>query len=146
MKIPKKKIITYSILLILAVLLIVYLVIPFIKMTIGRIYLIKYKPIEGVWISTDHSAYIDLNDNQGKVMIDGEIHSIKIWFYPSSPGADVWDSSHGSTDIIYTHWDIQYRKDHFTITVTESNFMKAGTKLTFYRAENDTLPQDFLGG
>ena len=149
MKLTKKKIIIYSILLILAVLLIVYLVIPFTTATIERIYMIKYRINEGVWVSTDHSAYIDRNGSvdQGKVMIDGKIHSINIWFYPQSAGADVWEKpnpNHESSDIIYTHWHIKYRKDHFTITVIESNFMKVGTKLTFYRSENDAIPQDFL--
>lgn len=143
----KKKIITYSILLILAVLLTVYLIIPFTNVTIGRIYMIKYRQNEGIWISADHSAYIDMNNKQGKVLIDGKIHSIEFWFYPSSPGADVWEKpnpNHESSDIIYTHWHIKYRKDHFTITVIDSNFMKKGTKLTFHRAENDTLPEGFL--
>lgn len=153
MKLTKKIIIICSILLILGTLLIVYLVIPFAKMTIDRISSIKYRPNEGVWISTDHSAYIDMNCidshgwDKGKIMIAGKIHSIQIWFIPKSSGAYVYEESETSPELIdetYTYWRIKYKKDHFTITVTESSFMKVGTKLTFYRAENDTLPEDFL--
>lgn len=169
MKIPKKKIITYSILLILAVLLIVYLIIPATNAIIGRISILKYSPNEGVWVSTDHSAYIDMNVlgwDKGKIRIDDKLYHVEVRCAPTNPVAIVYvESEYYPIDtekgIVYVeseqypidekeglvaYWDIKYKKDHFTITVTESNFMKAGTKLTFYRAENDTLPQDFLGG
>ena len=153
MKMPKKKIIIYSILLILAVLLIVYLIIPATNAIIGRISILKYRPNEGVWISTDHSAYIDKNVkvwDKGKIRIDDKLYHVEVRFEPTNPRAIVYvESEHYPIDEkegLVAYWDIKYKKDHFTITVTESNFMKAGTKLTFYRAENDTLPQDFLGG
>lgn len=153
MKTTKKKIIIYSILLILAVLLIVYLIIPATNAIIGRISILKYRPNEGVWVSTDHSAYIDMNVkvwDKGKIRIDDKLYHVEVRCAPTNPVAIVYVESEeypiDEKEGLVAYWDIKYKKDHFTITVTESNFMKAGTKLTFYRAENDTLPQDFLGG
>ena len=88
--------------------------------------------------------------DKGKIRIDDKLYHVEVRFEPTNPRAIVYvESEHYPIDEnekMFASWEIKYKKDHFTITVTESNFMKAGTKLTFYRAENDTLPQDFLGG
>ena len=95
--------------------------------------------------------YIDMNVkgwDKGKIQINNNIYNVEVRFFPTNPKAIVYVESEeypiDEKEGLVAYWDIKYKKDHFTITVTESNFMKAGTKLTFYRAENDTLPQDFL--
>ena len=86
--------------------------------------------------------------DKGKIQINNKIYNVKVHFFPTNPKANVYVESDNypidENEKMFASWEIKYKKDHFTITVGESSFMKAGTKLTFYRAENDTLPQDFL--
>lgn len=118
---------------------------------------VYYLPSEGIWETEDGNAYLDFDHPDGPfgtVTVDGKEYLVYFWCYPKNPSGSFGVVDEFSQEAVfqlqgqqqptYASIKMKYRKEYFTVEVTESNFMDVGTKLTFYKVD-DTVEVEQRG-